>query len=86
VIREIKRIKKIENYDQVRIKIASPDVIREWSYGEVVKPDTLNYRTLKPEKGGFFASVFSGLKRTMSVPVENIRKSVSKIPFATVAE
>ena len=60
MIREIKRIKKIENYDQVRIKIASPDVIREWSYGEVVKPDTLNYRTLKPEKGGLFCERIFG--------------------------
>jgi DNA-directed RNA polymerase subunit beta' len=60
VIREIKRNKKIENYDQVRIKIASPDVIREWSYGEVVKPDTLNYRTLKPEKGGLFCERIFG--------------------------
>jgi len=60
VIREIKRNKRVENYDKVKIKIASPDSIREWSYGEVIKPDTLNYRTLKPEKGGLFCERIFG--------------------------
>jgi len=60
VIREIKRDKRIEKYDKLRIKIASPDSIREWSYGEVIKPDTLNYRTLKPEKGGLFCERIFG--------------------------
>jgi len=60
VIREIKRDKRVENYDKVKIKIASPDIIREWSYGEVIKPDTLNYRTLKPEKGGLFCERIFG--------------------------
>ncbi len=60
MIREIKRNKRAENYDKVKIKIASPDVIREWSYGEVIKPDTLNYRTLKPEKGGLFCERIFG--------------------------
>ncbi len=60
MIREIKRDKRIENYDKVKIKIASPDAIREWSYGEVIKPDTLNYRTLKPEKGGLFCERIFG--------------------------
>ncbi len=58
--RNIKREKKIENYDAVRIRIASPDAIRSWSYGEVVKPDTLNYRTLKPEKDGLFCERIFG--------------------------
>jgi DNA-directed RNA polymerase subunit beta' len=60
VIRETKQNKKIEDFDQVRIKIASPESIREWSYGEVTKPDTLNYRTLKPEKGGLFCERIFG--------------------------
>ncbi len=60
MIREIKREKKIEHYDNVRIKIASPEAIREWSYGEVTKPDTLNYRTLKPEKEGLFCERIFG--------------------------
>ncbi len=60
MIREIKREKRIEHYDAVRIKIASPEAIREWSYGEVTKPDTLNYRTLKPEKDGLFCERIFG--------------------------
>ncbi|MCK4956124.1 MAG: DNA-directed RNA polymerase subunit beta', partial [Candidatus Cloacimonetes bacterium] len=60
MLREIKRDTKVENYDKIRIKVASPDSIREWSYGEVVKPDTLNYRTLKPEKGGLFCERIFG--------------------------
>ncbi len=60
MIREIKREKKVQNYDNVRIKIASPETMREWSYGEVTKPDTLNYRTLKPEKDGLFCERIFG--------------------------
>ncbi len=60
MIREIKREKKIEHYDNVRIRIASPEAIREWSYGEVTKPDTLNYRTLRPEKDGLFCERIFG--------------------------
>ncbi len=63
MIREIKREKKIENYDAVRIKIASPESIRSWSYGEVSKSDTLNYRTLKPEKDGLFCERIFGPER-----------------------
>ncbi|MBL7149373.1 MAG: DNA-directed RNA polymerase subunit beta' [Candidatus Cloacimonetes bacterium] len=60
MIREIKRDKRIENYNKVKIMIASPDAIREWSYGEVTKSDTLNYRTHKPEKGGLFCERIFG--------------------------
>lgn len=63
MIREIKRNKVVDNYDKVKIKIASPDAIREWSSGEVIKPDTLNYRTLKPEKGGLFCERIFGPER-----------------------
>ncbi|MBN2829620.1 MAG: DNA-directed RNA polymerase subunit beta', partial [Candidatus Cloacimonetes bacterium] len=63
MIREIKREKKIDNYDAVRIKIASPEAIRSWSYGEVTKSDTLNYRTLKPEKDGLFCERIFGPER-----------------------
>ena len=39
-------------FDAIKIGLASPDKIREWSHGEVLKPETINYRTLKPEKAG----------------------------------
>ncbi len=48
------------NFDALRLKIASPEVIKKWSYGEVYKPETINYRTQKPEKGGLFAEEIFG--------------------------
>src|SRR5512139_1740997 len=44
----------------MRIKIASPEVIRSWSYGEVTKPETINYRSFKPEKDGLFCEKIFG--------------------------
>ena len=48
------------NFDALRLKVASPEVIRKWSFGEVYKPETINYRTQKPEKGGLFAEEIFG--------------------------
>ncbi len=48
------------HFDAIRLKLASPEVIRGWSYGEVSKPETINYRTQKPEKGGLFAEEIFG--------------------------
>jgi DNA-directed RNA polymerase subunit beta' len=45
---------EVNNFSAIRISLASPDQIREWSKGEVTKPETINYRTLKPEKDGLF--------------------------------
>ena len=51
------------NFDEIKISIASPDVIRSWSYGEVKKPETINYRTFKPERDGLFcAKIFGPIK------------------------
>ena len=51
------------NFDEIKISIASPDVIRSWSFGEVKKPETINYRTFKPEKDGLFcAKIFGPVK------------------------
>jgi DNA-directed RNA polymerase subunit beta' len=48
------------DFDGIRIRIASPAKIREWSHGEVRKPETINYRTFKPERDGLFcAKIFS---------------------------
>ena len=41
-------------FDAIKIGIASPEMIRQWSYGEVKKPETINYRTLKPERDGLY--------------------------------
>ena len=48
------------NYDRIRIGIASSDAIRDWSCGEVLKPETINYRTLRPEKDGLFCERIFG--------------------------
>jgi len=51
------------NFDAIRIGLAPPDLIRSWSYGEVKKPETINYRTFKPERDGLFcASIFGPVK------------------------
>ena len=47
-------------YDAIKIGLASPDKIREWSKGEVTKPETINYRTLKPERDGLFCEKIFG--------------------------
>ncbi len=55
--------KSTTDFEAIRIKIASPEKIREWSYGEVKKPETINYRTFKPEKDGLFcAKIFGPVK------------------------
>jgi DNA-directed RNA polymerase subunit beta' len=51
------------DFEAIRIKLASPERIREWSYGEVKKPETINYRTFKPERDGLFcAKIFGPIK------------------------
>ncbi len=52
-----------QSFDDIKIQIASPEKIRSWSYGEVKKPETINYRTFKPEKDGLFcAKIFGPVK------------------------
>ena len=51
---------ELNNFDSIQIGVASPEKIREWSYGEVTKPETINYRTQKPEIGGLFCERIFG--------------------------
>ncbi len=52
-----------DDFDAIRISLASPDMIRSWSFGEVKKPETINYRTFKPERDGLFcAKIFGPIK------------------------
>lgn len=54
---------EVKNFDAIRISLASPEQIREWSYGEVTKPETINYRTLRPERDGLFCErIFGPMK------------------------
>ncbi len=45
---------EFNNFEAIKIGLASPETILKWSYGEVTKPETINYRTLKPEKDGLY--------------------------------
>ena len=51
---------QFNEFDSIKIGLASPDQIMSWSYGEVTKPETINYRTLKPEQGGLFCEAIFG--------------------------
>ncbi|MCB1983890.1 MAG: DNA-directed RNA polymerase subunit beta', partial [Nitrosomonas sp.] len=58
-----KQVTHKEEFDAIRIGLASPEKIRSWSYGEVKKPETINYRTFKPERDGLFcAKIFGPVK------------------------
>jgi hypothetical protein len=69
-------------FESVTIKVASPEVIRSWSHGEVKNPETINYRSLKPEKGGLFcylsatpalpSMVYSASRRRSSTDTEGL--------------
>src|SRR5207248_1614248 len=54
---------EVNDFNAIRISLASPEAIRSWSYGEVTKPETINYRTLKPEHGGLFCERIFGPSR-----------------------
>ena len=56
----LKRQNQVEDFDNIRISLASPEMIRSWSYGEVKKPETINYRTFKPERDGLFCAKIFG--------------------------
>jgi DNA-directed RNA polymerase subunit beta' len=56
-------VSNIKNLKSIQVSIAAPESIREWSYGEVKKPETINYRTFKPERDGLFcAKIFGPVK------------------------
>jgi len=58
-----KQVQQAEEFDAIKIGLASPEKIRSWSYGEVKKPETINYRTFKPERDGLFcARIFGPIK------------------------
>ena len=63
LLKMFKQQAPVENFDSIRIGLASPEMIRSWSYGEVKKPETINYRTFKPERDGLFcAKIFGPVK------------------------
>ncbi len=52
----LKQQNKEQDFDAIRVGLASPEKIRSWSFGEVKKPETINYRTFKPEREGLFCA------------------------------
>ncbi|MDK2598064.1 DNA-directed RNA polymerase subunit beta' [Pseudoalteromonas obscura] len=63
LLKFLKQQNKTEEFDAIRIGLSSPDMVRSWSYGEVKKPETINYRTFKPERDGLFcARIFGPVK------------------------
>src|SRR6185295_3985373 len=62
---------EVQDKEAISIQLASPDVVRGWSYGEVTKPETINYRSFKPEKDGLFCERIFG-------PVKNWECSCGK--------
>jgi DNA-directed RNA polymerase subunit beta' len=59
----LKQQDSLDEFDNIRIGLASPEMIRSWSFGEVKKPETINYRTFKPERDGLFcAKIFGPIK------------------------
>ena len=63
LLNSYKRQHQIVDFDAIRIGLAQPDMIRSWSFGEVKKPETINYRTFKPEREGLFcAAIFGPVK------------------------
>jgi DNA-directed RNA polymerase subunit beta' len=63
LLKLFKQQNTVEDFDAIRIGLASPEMIRAWSFGEVKKPETINYRTFKPERDGLFcAKIFGPIK------------------------
>ena len=56
LLKLFKQQNAVEDFDVIKIGLASPEMIRSWSYGEVKKPETINYRTFKPERDGLFCA------------------------------
>lgn len=69
---------KPKNFDQVCITVASPDDIRRWSSGEVKNPETINYRTFKPERGGLFCERIFGPTRDMECSCGRYKRAKNK--------
>ncbi len=67
-------------FNSIKIGLASPDMIREWSYGEVTKPETINYRTLKPEVGGLFCERIFGPQKDGACSCGKYKNSHNKEP------
>jgi DNA-directed RNA polymerase subunit beta' len=76
--------RKQSSFNKITISLASPEIILEQSSGEVLKPETINYRTYKPERDGLFCERIFGPVKDLNVIVVNTKESVIKELFVTV--
>jgi DNA-directed RNA polymerase subunit beta' len=67
-----------KTFDSIKIALASPEKIREWSHGEVTKPETINYRTLKPERDGLFCERIFGPRKDWECACGKLNKNRQK--------
>ena len=72
-------MRDVQDFDSLKIKLASPETIKSWSYGEVKKPETINYRTLRPEKDGLFCERFSVQQKSGNVTAVSSSLSVIRV-------
>lgn len=75
---------EFNTFESIKIGLASPEKIREWSHGEVKKPETINYRTLKPERDGLFCERIFGPQRTGNAIAESTKEFVIRVKSANV--
>ena len=73
LLKFLKQQNKTKEFDGIKIGLASPEQIRSWSFGEVKKPETINYRTFKPEREGLFCAGRGGQDRGRSGNVSHRR-------------
>ena len=76
---------EFNTFESIKICLASPDRIREWSYGAVERPETINYRTQKPERDGLYCERISDRQRTGSATAVSLRRFALRVRSATAA-
>lgn len=74
----------VNNFDRIKISLASPEQIRSWSSGEVKKPETINYRTLRPEKEGLFCEKILARLKIGNAIAASTKEYVIEVSCATV--
>lgn len=72
-------------FESIKIGLASPEQILKWSFGEVKKPETINYRTQKPERDGLFCERILGPRRTGNATAASINACATRIRCANAA-
>jgi len=75
----MRQIGDLADFSSLKIFLASDKDVLDWSYGEVIKPETINYRTFKPEKDGLFDERIFGPPRILNVTAANTKESGTRV-------